>query len=105
MNDIIFEIIRSLMVIAIMVLVRYAVPYMKTKIKNSDLNWIYDWAVYAVEAAEQTITGSGRGAFKKQTVKDFLTKVSKDAGITLSDAQIENLIESAVYAMKQEDSK
>lgn len=105
MNEIIFEIIRSLVVVAIMVLVRYAVPYMKTRIKNSDLSWIYDWAVYAVKAAEQTTTGSGTGAIKKATVKEFLIKVSHEAGLSITDEQLENLIESAVYAMKQEDSK
>jgi len=105
MNDIIFEIVKSLVVIAIMVLVRYAVPYLKTQIKNTNLAWIYDWAVYAVKAAEQTNTGSGTGAIKKATVKEFLTKVATEYGLSITDAQLENLIESAVYAMKQEETK
>lgn len=105
MNDIIFEIVKSLVVIAIMVLVRYAVPYLKTQIKNTNLAWIYDWAVYAVKAAEQTNTGSGTGAIKKATVKEFLIKVATEYGLTITDAQLENLIESAVYAMKQEETK
>lgn len=105
MNDIIFEIIKSTVVIVIMVLVRYAVPYLKAQVKNSDLSWIYDWAVYAVKAAEQTNTGSGTGTLKKSLVKDFLIKVSAESGLNITDAQLENLIESAVYAMKQEESK
>lgn len=105
MNEIIFEIIKSLVVIAIMVLVRYAVPYLKAQVKKSDLAWIYDWAVYAVKAAEQTNTGIGMGTIKKATVKEFLVKVAKESGLSITDAQIENLIESAVYAMKQEDGR
>lgn len=105
MNDIIFEVIKSLVVIAVMVLVRYAVPFLKAKIKDSNLEWLYDWAVYAVEAAEQTHTGTGLGAVKKATVKEFLLKAAKEAGVSVTDDQVENLIESAVYAMKQEDAK
>jgi len=105
MNDIIFEVIKSLVVIAVMVLVRYAVPYLKAQVKNSDLSWLYDWAVYAVKAAEQTNTGTGMGSTKKAIVKEFLTKITTESGVAITDAQIENLIESAVYAMKQEVAK
>lgn len=105
MNDIIFEVIKSLVVIATMVLVRYAVPYLKAQVKNSNLSWIYDWAVYAVKAAEQTNTGTGMGSTKKAIVKEFLSKVVAEAGVDITDAQLENLIESAVYAMKQEETK
>ena len=105
MNDIIFEVIKSLVVIAAMVLVRYAVPYLKAQVKNSNLAWIYDWAVYAVKAAEQTNTGTGMGSTKKAIVKEFLIKVAAESGAEITDAQLENLIESAVYAMKQEDAR
>ena len=105
MNDIIFEIIKSAVVIAIMVLVRYAVPYLKAQIKSSNLSWIYDWAEYAVKAAEQTNTGTGMGSTKKAIVKDFLIQVSNNSCLAISDDQLENLIESAVYAMKQEETK
>ncbi len=103
MNDIIFEVIKSVVVIAIMVLVRYAVPYLKSKVKNSNLAWIYDWAVYAVKAAEQTTTGTGKGSIKKANVKAFLSSLVKEYNLEISDAQIENLIESAVFVMKQEE--
>lgn len=105
MNDIIYEVIRAVVVIAIMVVVRYAIPLLKTKAKNSNLEWLYDWAVYSVKAAEQTNTGTGLGSLKKSIVKDFLLKLTKQYDVQITDSQIENLIESAVYAMKQEESK
>ena len=105
MSDILFELLKVVVVISIMFLVRYLIPLLKTKVKNSDLEWIYDWAVYAVKAAEQTNTGSGLGSLKKTIVKDFLLKLTRQYEITITDAQIENLIESAVYAMKQEGAK
>ena len=105
MNDLFFELLRFVVVISIMALVRYAIPVLKTKVKNSNLEWLYDWAVYAVKAAEQTHTESGMGAFKKSIVKDFLLKITCQYNVEITDAQLENLIESAVYAMKQEVAK
>ena len=104
MNDILFKIVESLIVISIMVLTRYAIPLLKTKVKNSNLDWLADWAVYAVKAAEQT-NGSGFGHNKKTIVKEFLVELTNQYNVTITDTQLENLIEAAVYAMKQEDSK
>ena len=105
MNDILFELLKVVVVISIMFLVRYLIPLLKTKVKNSDLECLYDWAVYSVKAAEQTNTGSGLGSLKKTIVKDFLLKLTRQYEITITDAQIEKLIESAVYAMKQEGAR
>lgn len=105
MNDILFELLRVAVVVAIMVVVRYVIPLLKTKVKNSNLEWLYDWAVYSVKAAEQTNAGSGLGSVKKSIVKSFLLKLTKQYEVEITDAQLENLIESAVYAMKQEGAK
>ena len=103
MNDLVFEVLRFVVVIGIMALVRYAIPLLKSKVKNSNLAWLYEWAKCAVEAAEQTHKESGMGTLKKSIVKGFLVKLSQQCDFKITDAQIENLIESAVYAMKQED--
>lgn len=105
MNDIIFEIIRAVLVIGIMVVIRYVIPLLKSKINGTELEWIYAWAVKAVKAAEQTVSESGKGAYKKAIVKDFLVNLANETKLTITDAQIENLIESAVYVMKQEESR
>ena len=101
MDDILYEVLRAALICSVMIFVRYIVPYIKSRLTSSDLSWIYEWAVKAVEAAEQTITASGMGATKKTQVKEFLITLSKDKNLKLTDAQIENLIESAVYAMKK----
>ena len=102
MNQIIYEVIRAALVISIMVLVRYVVPLLKRKINGTELELIYDWSVKAVKAAEQTNAGVHTGGYKKALVKDFLTQVAKENKISITDEQLENLIESAVYAMKEE---
>lgn len=101
MNEIIYEVIRAVLVISIMVVVRYVVPLLKTKINDSELTWLYEWSVKAVMAAEQTTTGDHMGSYKKSVVKDFLQTVAKEKNISITDEQLENLIESAVYAMKE----
>lgn len=105
MNDIIFEVIRAVLVIGIMVVVRYAVPYLKSRINGTELEWIYAWAVKAVKAAEQTTVGEHTGSQKKAIVKEFLLEVAREKNLTITDEQLENLIESAVYVMKQEESR
>lgn len=50
----------------------------------------------AVTAAEQIYVGSGRGSEKKQYVLEFLNS----KGFTVDTNVLDNLIESAVYAMK-----
>ncbi len=105
MNDIIFEVIRAVLVIGIIVVVRYAVPYLKSRINGTELEWIYAWAVKAVKAAEQTTVGEHTGSQKKAIVKEFLLEVAKEKNIAITDEQLENLIESAVYVMKQEESR
>lgn len=105
MNEIIYEVVRAVLVISIMVVVRYAVPYLKSKINGTELEWIYAWAVKAVKAAEQTTSGEHTGSVKKAIVKEFLQNVAKEKNLSITDEQLENLIESAVYAMKQEDAR
>ncbi len=105
MNEIIYEAIRAALVISVMVVVRYVVPLLKSRINGSELEWIYDWSVKAVKAAEQMTGGEHTGSYKKQIVKEFLQDVAREKGISITDDQLENLIESAVYAMKQEDAK
>ena len=70
MNEIIFEVVRAIVVICIMIVVRYAVPLLKSKINGTELEWIYDWAVKAVKAAEQTNAGEHSGDSGQHAIKE-----------------------------------
>ena len=54
----------------------------------------------AVDAAEQTIKASGAGAEKKAIVTEFLKEMLTAKNISISDDQLDKLIEAAVFAMK-----
>ena len=75
----------------------FLTPYLKSKLKAEQFDYIIMWVNIAVEAAEMVYTGTGRGEEKKQYVLDFLNS----KGFTLNTAEIENLIESAVLQLKQ----
>lgn len=80
------------------VLTVVVVPYFKSKTTESQRENIYFWAKIAVAAAEQIYKESGRGAEKKEYVKQFLA----EHGIILDEDQIDVVIESAVLQLKNE---
>ena len=101
MNDILFEVLKAVLTIAIMVGIRYFIPWAKNTIDSSKLSIVVELITAAVKAAEQTITGTKNGAEKKAIVVKFIKEQLKAKNIDISDEQIDALIESAVYAMNQ----
>ena len=53
MNEIIFEIVKLVVMVAALVIARYLVPFVKNKIGASKLELIAQWAKYAVLKAQQ----------------------------------------------------
>lgn len=101
MDDLLFEVVKFVLIVAVMVIVRYLVPYIKERLELSKLSWLNEWVDKAVYAAEQTVTGEGSGSERKVIVVDFIKSMLIKKNISISDKQIDNLIEAAVYAMKQ----
>lgn len=99
MNDILFEILKAVLVLAVILVTRYAVPWMKQSLENTKLAWVSKWIDASVKSAEQTICGNKCGAEKKAVVTQFIKEQLIKKNITLSDKQLDNLIESAVYAL------
>ena len=72
------------------------VPYIRSKTTAQQQNEVNAWVKIAVSAAEQIFNGSGRGAEKKAYVLEWL----KQRGITVDEAKLDAMIESAVYELK-----
>lgn len=102
MRDIILEVLKLTIMIAAMLITRYAIPWLKAKTENSVMQALIDWTGQAVLAAEQT-HAAGSGAEKKAIVTEFIKKLLMQKNISLSDDEIEMLIEAAVRQMKMED--
>lgn len=73
------------------------IPYIKSKTTTEQQKEINAWVKIAVSAAEQLFTGSGRGEEKKACVIAWL----KERGITVDEAELDALIEAAVYELEQ----
>ncbi len=61
---------------------------------------VVKWVKIAVKAAEQIYDGSGQGKEKFAYVSEWISKKFK-----ISEADLKNLIESAVYELNNEETK
>ena len=87
---------------AIQTVIKHVIPFVETKLKESQYSWAADIIANAVRAYEQTVSGHGMGEDKFQLVMEFVNRELSTHGIKLSEEQITSLIESAVQAMNAE---
>lgn len=99
MNEILFEIIKLIVMLAALVIARYLVPWLKRKIGADKLAEAEKWAKYAVLKAQQVL-GEESGEDRKAYVTEFLKELLIAKNIALSDEQLDVLIEAAVKQMK-----
>ena len=89
-------IIQAVFALIAAVITVIVIPYIKSKTTAQQQTDIEGWVRVAVSAAEQLYKGSGRGDEKKAFVLDWLKK----RGITVDEAKLDAMIESAVYELK-----
>ena len=87
-----FNILQVVLAIVSIVVTGILIPLIKTKIKKEDLEKAIIITDIAVKAAEQIFKESGQGPIKKKYVIDYLKK----SGLSLSDEEINALIEATV---------
>ena len=80
---------------------RYLIPYIKSMCEDKKYKALVDMVGVAVRAAEQTFRQSGMGAQKKEEVINFISEYMTTHGFSISSYQLDQLIECAVYQMKQ----
>lgn len=99
MNEIIYEIIKLAVMVSVLVFTRYMIPWIKDKIGMEKLAVIEKWVKYAVQATQQ-VHWDIPGKDRKAIVTDFLKKILQAKNISISDEQLNILIEAAVKQMK-----
>lgn len=100
MNDILFELLKTTIIVVIIVITRYLVPYLKMKVEASKYADIVNWVEKAVKDAEQTIKETGKGIEKKEKVANFILDHALENNIDITYEQVSVLIEAAVKTMK-----
>lgn len=103
MSEILYELIKLIVMVVAMVIARYLVPWLKEKIGAEKLAEAERWAKYAVLYAQQVLQ-KDTGADKKAYVTKFLKELLTAKNIALSDEQLNVLIEAAVKEMKMAES-
>lgn len=100
MNDLTFNILKIVVAVATVFISAYVIPLLREKLNDSRYNRLLDMVEIAVRAAEQTIKADG--AVKKDEVVKFVTQWMLAHGIAITQEQLDQLIECAVYNLKQE---
>lgn len=105
LNDLIFNVLMAVIVAICGVICRELLPYLKEKktevikkIEQTKWSWTVEIIDSVVRAVEQTVINE-HGEEKKAIAHQMILKAMKEAGIYLSDQQIDMLIEAAVNAM------
>lgn len=99
-DDTIFNMILTLIPIALSIITGFIIPWIKTKIKSEKLIIIVKWVTYAVKCAELIFDGEKQGESKKQYVIDFINKMFNSKKIVITEEQINILIECCVKELK-----
>jgi len=102
MNEITFAILKVVISVCAALITVYVVPYIKTLRNDARYSALIDIVEVAVLAAEQTVTGEKQGAIKKEQVMEFVRDWMTKQGIDITYEQLSQMVEAAVYSMKQE---
>lgn len=100
MNELTFNILKIVVAVATVFISAYVIPLLKEKLNDSKYNRLLEMVEIAVRAAEQTI--HSEGSIKKDQVTQFVTQWMLDHGIAITQEQLDQLIECAVYNLKME---
>ena len=104
MNEMIFEILKLIVMIAVFIVTCYLIPWIRGKIGQDKLDEITKWVNAAVLMAQQVYFAK-TGAERKAIVVDLLKNILIAKNISVSDEQLDILIEAAVKAMRIEEKK
>jgi len=105
MNEITFNILKIVVSVSAALISAYVIPLLKQKIAEIKDRRLLDAVKMAVRAAEQTIKGSGTGHLKKEEVIAFVTKWMISHGILITEEQLDQLIEAAVFSMNNKEEE
>lgn len=99
---ILFEIVIS---VAVVLAIRYGIPYLKALTENEKLSTVLSIIQSEVEAAEERIKEKGQGKAKKAEVIKFVSNWLNDKKINITEDMLSRWIDAAVRAMNKEMGK
>lgn len=103
MDELIFEVVKVVIMVVALIIARYLVPWLKQKIGAEKVAEVSMWAKQSVLMAEQ-VYKDWKGQDKKTFVTEYLKKILTAKNISLTDEQLNILIEAAVKQMKMQEN-
>lgn len=104
MSEIVMEILKVVVMLAVLVVTRYLIPWIKAQIGAKQMEEIRAWVNDAVLMAQQVYDAKS-GAERKAVVVDLIREMLIKKNIDISIEQLDTLIEAAVKAMKMQETK
>lgn len=101
MRELTFDILKIIAAICAALVTAYVIPYLKTLKEDKRYDALIEIVTVAVRAAEQVLKHES-GAVKKAEVVKFVREWLDRKGIRITDEELDQLLEAAVYGMKQE---
>ena len=99
MENVMYQILSLVLTIIGLIITYYVIPILRSKVSDEKLSLIEMWVNIAVAAAEQM---KDAGLLPDgQEKKDFVLQFVKDKGITITDEELNALIEAAVYEINK----
>lgn len=99
MDDMIYKIFMLLISLLGVVLTGLIVPWLKIKVGKEKLGDVEKWIAVAVSAAEQMYAAGLLTVDEDR--KDYVLRFIRDKGITITDEELNALIEAAVYELNK----
>lgn len=90
------ELITALVGVLLAILIRYVIPWIRSKTTEQDRKDLLKWIEIAVAAAQQTLYQMS-GPERKQYVLDFLS----EHGFDIDDSEVDAAIEAAVLQLHE----
>ena len=101
MDDITMILLKVVISVCAALITAYVLPYIKTLKDDARYAKVIEVVELAVRAAEQVIRDPKSGNIKKARVLKVVRKWLGEHNIDISEDEIDQLIESAVFQMKQ----
>ena len=98
-----FTILEGIVAVSTILIMRYVIPFLRIKLQSVIDVVVWGAIVKEVKSVEQTMKGKGLGIAKKEEVIVRITAWANKHGIAITQEQISQLIETAVFIMNNED--
>lgn len=99
MENVMYQILSLVLTIIGLIITYYVVPILRSKVSDEKLSIVEMWVNIAVAAAEQMQAAGLLPDGKKK--KDYVLEFVRDKGITITDEELDALIEAAVYEINK----